>query len=75
MAGEVERLEPNTEGPIVQVLQEGVQDDRLAGLDRQGGCRVFGDHFDAFIPTTEEETVPAMKDKHQLEDRFPDKLI
>lgn len=55
VAGEVERLEPSTEGPLGQVLQGGVQDDRLASLVRQGGGRIGGDHFDAFTPTTEEE--------------------
>ena len=55
MAGEVERLEPSTEGPLGQVLQGGVQDDRLAGLVREGGFRVRGDHFEAFTDTTQEE--------------------
>ena len=55
VAGEMERLEASTKAPLSEVLQGGVQDDRLARLVRQGGFRARGDHFDAFTGTTEEE--------------------
>ena len=55
MAGEMERLEASTERPVAQLLQGGVQDDRLARLVRRGGFRAGGDHFDPFTGTMEKE--------------------
>ena len=55
MAGEMERLEASTERPVAQLLQGGVQDDRLARLVGEENFGVGRDNFDAFTGTAEEE--------------------
>ena len=55
VAGEMERLEAGTDGPLAQLLQGGVQYDRLAGLFGRGFFGACGDHFDGLTETPGEE--------------------
>ena len=72
----MEHLEASTERPLAQVLQGGVQDDRLARLVRQEGFGVRGYHFDAFTGTTEleEEKGEKGEDWEDLGTQLPEHL-